>query len=281
MDSICGAMTMNSKEEKDKTALVSFYTKQKSLQKGLADELGFINHIQWGKKWRLRTGRGKSFYYRSFLFLSLAAIVAESWEVKKIIQFENGILASAIPPSPAWRMTRHAHPLVHLEMAKLFHELFGGNWSVTNPFLLKTKRECYLAAVKSIGQELADKAIKRTETCWFLYSNRTTAGEKKPSVPCGVCIPCIVRRTAFSKDKQTWDLTKDTNKNDDKIGIYFRSYYGFVEQILGTKNSPYEFYRILPSVGRQLIGVTPEMTLINLHALFYKFAEEFMDTYQV
>ncbi len=166
-------------------------------------------------------------------------------------------------------------------MAELLDELFGGNWNVNNPFQLKTKRECYLSAVRSIGQMHADKVIKQTETCWFLYSNRVIGDKKKPSVPCGICIPCIIRRTAFSLDKQTWDLTKDHFKNHDKAGINFRSYYGFAEQILRTKNSPYEFYRILPPTGRDLIEVSPELTLKNIHALFYKFAEEFMETYQV
>ena len=280
MDSTCGAMTIKTPDAKEKTALVSFYTRQKTLQQSLVNSMGFTTHIQWGKEWDLRTGRGKSFYYRSLLFLSLAAIVAESWGAKKIIQFENGVLASAIPPSPAWRMTKHAHPELHLKMAGLLQELFGGDWNVTNPFLLKTKKECYLDAAESVGEKQAEQAIKQTETCWFLYSNRVAGGKKKPNTPCGICIPCIVRQTAFSKDKPTWDLTKDANKNNDRIGINFRSYYGFVEQILKTENSPHEFYRILPSPGRQLIGVTPELTLTNLHSLFCKFAKEFMDTYQ-
>jgi hypothetical protein len=51
------------------TQLCSFYTRQKLLQRQIAADLGFLSPTQWQQKGR--AGRGRSFYYRSLLFLSL------------------------------------------------------------------------------------------------------------------------------------------------------------------------------------------------------------------
>lgn len=92
LDSTCGAYSL--RDERARTQLVSFYTGQKSLQLELATAIGFSKPVQWSRKWTGDLGRGHSFRYRSFLFLALAAVVANSWKARRILQFENGILAS-------------------------------------------------------------------------------------------------------------------------------------------------------------------------------------------
>src|SRR5262249_16630154 len=74
MDSTCGLATI--KAQTAETQLVSFYTRQKSLQKTIASELGYSQLNQWRMKWDKEAGPGHSFFYRSFLFLSLGAAIA-------------------------------------------------------------------------------------------------------------------------------------------------------------------------------------------------------------
>src|SRR4030088_1269088 len=100
LDSACGAISL--RKERDSTQLVSYYTGQKSLQADLARQIGFASPVQWSLQWNKTAGRGHSYFYRSFLFLALAAATAETWHVRRIFQFENGVLATAIPPSPAF-----------------------------------------------------------------------------------------------------------------------------------------------------------------------------------
>lgn len=279
VDSTCGAATLST--EPAMTQLVSFYTRQKSLQKTIASELGYTEPSQWRMIWAREPGRGRSFFYRSFLFLSLAAVIAESWGTREILQFENGVLAMAIPPASSWMMTKHAHPLLHKSAVSLFSTLFGGDWQVLNPFLLLTKRGCVQQAIESIGESKTTKLLKTTETCWYHWSNRIIGGDRKvPSVPCGVCIPCIVRRTAISDEVYAYDLCQDDIRNDPKKGSAFRSYFGFLDRVIQA-GSLAEFYNVLPAAGRNLIHSDLSLSLTALHQLFLDFAREFMHTYHL
>lgn len=277
MDSTCGLATIQ--RAASRTCPVSFYTRQKSLQGQIATELKFAQPVQWSRVWNPEMGRSHSFYYRSFLFLCLAAAVAESWKARTVLQFENGVLASAIPPAPSWMMTKHAHPLLHQLASELFSQLFGGKWQIKNPFVLKTKRDCFNEAAAAIGKARATEALKKTETCWFHYSNRVVGGNKRPGIACGVCIPCIVRRTGLQDDEYEWDLREERWQNDPKLGRAFRSYFGFLQEVAKTKGSAAKFYLLLPAAGRNLVDPGGAVALADLHALFLKFSDEFMKTY--
>ena len=179
-----------------RTQLVSHYSRQKSAQLRIAEA------IPYGSPTQARVeglkGRGRGFLHRSFYFLCLGAAVASTYGARRVVQYENGVLAAAIPPAPAYFMTRHAHPFVHRAAERLFGAVLGGDWTVENPFLEFTKRECYQAMAAGIGLERAAQVAGMTESCWYTHSNQYLAGHKKPNgKPCGVCIPCIVRRTAI------------------------------------------------------------------------------------
>ena len=63
-------------------------------------------------------------------------------------------------------------------------------------------------------------------------------------------------------------------------GIAFRSYYGFLKSVRNTKDSPSDFYRIIPAAGKILIS----QKFVNkeeLQELFLTFGEEFFRTYQI
>lgn len=277
LDSACGAALLL--QEVPATRLVSFFTRQKSLQHSLAVELGHVPPIQWRKNYIPESGKGRSFYYRALQFLALAAVSAESWGARIIYQFENGILATAIPPTPAFFMTRHAHPEVHRCAESLFSSLFGGTWQIRNPLLTLTKRAAVEKAISILGGEQASRVLGRTETCWYLVANRYPGGRKPPGLACGVCIPCIVRHTALPDEQTKENLADDQVRNNPRAGQAFRSYYGFLRDVLGTSDSPAAFYRLLPASGRTLVSANYGLTLADLHILFVRFAQEFMAAY--
>jgi len=275
LDSTCGAATLRNAVAD--TQLVSYYSNQKALQSSLATELGFNLPTQWHFTWD--GGRARNFYLRSFFFLALAGVVAESWNTRTIYQFENGVLATAIPPSPSWMMTKHAHPLLHSTMSDLFGALFGGEWKVVNPFQCLTKRECVREAIRNDKSKKILEQLIRTETCWFLHSPQLYGAEKSPSTPCGTCVPCLLRLTALSGEPREYDLRKVTIKKDQKKGAAFRAYYAFLTKVLETKRSMAKFYMVLPAAGRDLAEKYYGISLGDLHRLFTTFAMEFMQTF--
>lgn len=239
--------------------------------------------MQWRMDWAKKPGKGHSFFYRSVLFLVLAAVVAESWDTHTILQFENGILATAIPPAASWMMTKHAHPEVHQQAVELFSALFGGQWTIENPFLLKTKRGCVQEASRLFGQKELAPLLRDTETCWYHWSNRVPGskkGEKKPKKPCGTCIPCILRQTAIPNEEYTYNLLNEDVRNHEKKGIAFRNYYGFLKDVYQAHTST-EFYGRLTPAGKRLVSLNSSITLENLYELYSTFAQEFMETFDL
>jgi 7-cyano-7-deazaguanine synthase in queuosine biosynthesis len=276
LDSTCGALLLH--RRRNATMLTSYYTGQKSLQIQLAHDIGFDAPVQWSLRWNKAAGRGHSYFYRSFLFLAFGAVVAESWGAKRILQFENGILASAVPPAASFAMTHHAHPRLHACCSRLFSLLFGGKWTVENPFSGYTKHRCVQEAIR-VKNSNVRKILGSTQTCWFYRSNRIPGALKEPNIACGICIPCVVRRTAVPDETYAYDLHRDKIKNDRILGLAFRSYYGFLSRICECDNER-QFYAQLPAAGRELIG-TGAISLHDLYGLFHQFATEFMKVYRV
>ena len=277
MDSTCGAATC--RDEAERTQLVGFYTRQMTLQEELAQTLGFKRLAQCRMQWKGKPGLTHSFYYRSFFFLCLAAAIAESWEARRILQFENGVLATAVPPAPSWRMTKHAHPLLHQYATDLFGSLFGGRWQIVNPFLHLTKRQCLDAAANSYGKTELYKIIAKTQTCWYYTSNRIVGALKTPNKACGACIPCIVRHTALPKEPTVFDLDQDKIRNKAVLGRAFRSYFGVLDEVLRAKDLD-SFYEVLPAPGRMVVDSNLGISLAQMHELFHTFAKEFMRSYR-
>ena len=275
-DSTCGVGSMAAPT---KVRCVSFYTGQKSLQTELANSLGMGPPLQWTWAKQPSRGRGTSYYYRSFLFLCLAAAVAESYACREVIQFENGVLAFGVPPDPSFRMTRHAHPELHRLLSSLFGELWGGEWKITNPLLFLTKRDARKRLADSIGIKKSREILLTTETCWALRSPKGVGGKKDPGTACGACVPCLVRRTALSEGVFQWDLMKDSTKNHPTQGAAFRAYYGFLQRASHTKKTPGGFFRLLDGAARDLVRPGEAIDLRSLQELYLRFGNEFAETY--
>ncbi len=125
---------------------------------------------------------------RSFFFLAAAVAAAEALGLREIFLFENGIIARNIPLSPARigsLSTRTTHPRFVQAFSNLANGLFGGTWTIANPFLSRTKGEI---VAQVLAPELSPGDLRATVSCW-------QAG--RAARPCGGCVPCILRRLAF------------------------------------------------------------------------------------
>jgi 7-cyano-7-deazaguanine synthase in queuosine biosynthesis len=279
LDSTAGIAT--ARADATRIQLVSHYSKQKSAQLAIASAIGYGPPTQARIGRRGLSSRGRSYLYRSFYFLCLGAAVASSYKIAKITQFENGVLAAAIPPAPPYFMTRHAHPIVHQHAKTLFGEIFGTTWEIDNPFLSLTKRECVVQMRKILGGKLFAELIPKTETCWYVNSYQLRANRKKKNgVPCGVCIPCIIRRTALGTPEGHYDLNKSTVRADTMLAREFHAYSEFVSWIWKNRNKPNRLWLELPDYVRQISEGSPAIfTRDDLTGLLVRFAKEFRATF--
>ena len=265
------------------TQLCSFFTRQGSLQAEIAAKLAFPPPTQW--RMQGAAGRGRSFFYRSFLFLVLAAVTAESFGAREIIQFENGILASAIPPVPSLAMTKHAHPRLHRLLQHLLQSLTHDEWKIRNPLWEKTKRQAVLAMRAKLGAKKANAMVSVSQSCWNLASPRVFGvrtfdrQKKRANEQCGVCIPCIIRRTAVPQEKFAFDLNRAPVRDHPKLGAHFLEYTEFVLGIRAARTQP-DLRHILPAEALELID-DDSIELNSLETLLRVFADEFVKTFDL
>jgi 7-cyano-7-deazaguanine synthase in queuosine biosynthesis len=273
---------------KEQIQLVGYRSTQGQLQRKLATELGYQPPTQW----KLKGHKGKEGMdlIRALMFLTLGAAVAETFGASTVYQYENGFLAAAIPPSGNFIPTRHAHPELHLRLERLFKAVFGRPITIKNPFGLLTKREVVGKFVGAAGKDLADSVLGQTETCWRLSQPHVGGETKKPWVPCGVCTPCIVRRTARPEEakKGAWkgwkgyayDLNKPKVRSHAKLGLTFRAFLELIEIALTAKNDSDLIEELAPE-ARALIGGTVGRTSKETADLLRKFATEFCQTFEI
>lgn len=265
------------------TQLCSFYTRQKALQADLAAKLGFDPPTQW--RLQSSAGPGRSFFYRSFFFLALAAATAETWKAREIIQFENGILASAIPPVPSLLMTKHAHPRTQSLFAQVLGRTLGGDWRVINPMWQKTKREAVELLNRHVGSQRAASVIALTQSCWNLSAPRVFGVRevgrfhKRVNQQCGICVPCIIRHVALPTETYAFDLKQSAIRNHAKLSIHFLEYLEFLSDVRRTRSAA-ELRTILPAEALELIddGWTD---LAAIERLLRGFADEFFETFEI
>jgi 7-cyano-7-deazaguanine synthase in queuosine biosynthesis len=268
-------------------ALASFYG-SKAKQTLLASEFEFKQHVQMGCTWANGRRRiGGQFQYRSFLFLALGAMVARSYRASTLLQFENGPLAIAMPPAATYRMTRHAHPMLHTLASELFYSLFGEPLSVQNPFLSLTKREAAAAMKAHLGTKRFEKTILGTETCWNLASRQVLGAISKPvGQPCGLCIPCVVRRTALPKRDVAYavDLTskEDPHFADADARIHVDAYLAWAHKLTASTYRPERFAFEAPQIVREAVAHSDgKLTMNAIFEIERRFAHELIQTFPV
>jgi len=195
LDSFAGAVN-DLVANKKKLFLVGHYSSNKviSVQKELAGEL------------RTR-GLSKQFFYapvkirninsdeieeftqrtRSFIFASLAVVVAQLHNKDKITFYENGVVSLNLPLGQdilGARSTRTTHPQTIRGFEKIFSTLLNKTITIEHPFQWMTKKEVTALLEKNGYADL----IGKTNSC---TKQRVRA---KGKTHCGVCSQCIDRR---------------------------------------------------------------------------------------
>jgi len=265
LDSMCAAFKFL--KEKKPLILVSHNTlanhavegAQKNIHKVLQDH--FSTTIPF---FSIRIfGRNKEPYYfpsdtdrensqrtRSFLFLTLGALIARRNNLSRVLfMAENGQFAIHLPLTPA-RIgpfsTHTADPEFLNKVENIFKVLLNNDtFQIFNPFLYKTKAE-----VISVLSDEISKYIPLSISCWKASRNVTKHH-------CGECIPCISRRIAcefngykideFVKDIFSSDLSSLSDEDIGKTNLV-----DYLEFILKFKD-------IRPIKIAELYGDFPEL----------------------
>ncbi len=196
LDSFGGAVKEIA-DGKRKIALVSHQptTKVGAPQRKLVDSLNkHLNgtapapfHVQIELNKGKALGREYTQRTRSFVYASLAAVVARMLGKDRIRFYENGIVSFNVPlsmQSLGARASRTTHPQTLAGFGRLFSAVFGRAFAVDNPFLWKTKTDI----VKELKAGGFGKLCAATISCahtWERTSQHTH---------CGTCSQCVDRR---------------------------------------------------------------------------------------
>ncbi|PBB52964.1 MULTISPECIES: 7-cyano-7-deazaguanine synthase [Mesorhizobium] len=286
MDSTCGLASLVA-DVKD-IRLASFYTLNSKIQRSLADKLGFESPSRMRAVWKDRSERrgNGALSYRSFLFLTFGAIVAKSFQAGQLLQFENGVMARAVPPAASYFTTRHAHPKTH----RLFNELLAAadiDVKVENPFMSMTKGQEVEACRTKLSSK-TDDLLKQTDSCWYFHYQRVPVRygpgtiSKEPRRHCGICVPCLVRRAAFGDGNYVFDPMRPpkaaTGAQSDQRNFTYNldALRGFSHIALDTTNGP-EFRRALSRNGIDVDQETGSWS--DLQQLYSRFAREFLSRF--
>ncbi|HVI44505.1 MAG TPA: hypothetical protein VM802_06535 [Chitinophaga sp.] len=279
MDSTCGIATYPNQFSRY-TKFVSYYTRQQKIQRDILQSLGYntADMIQLKSKLVYTQQRrlNHHFSYRAFMFLAMGSVFARSFGAKTIYQFENGVLANAVPPYASISMTKHAHPITHKYYIAFIESLFGEKgYTIINPFLYKTKREMAELAGKEFKADFGE-ILTRTETCWYIYSNFSLTGKaKEPNRACGICIPCLIRRTADENYDFQFDISSKKILANDSVAFIFRSYEAFVKKMLTCKDEMHFYMDFLDGTARESLQLTDQLDLKELYLLYKRFSKEF------
>lgn len=148
-------------------------------------------HIQIELNKGKSLGREHTQRTRSFVYSSLAAVVARMLGRDRIRFYENGIVSFNLPlslQSVGARASRTTHPQSLAGFAKLFSKVFDTSFTIENPFLWKTKTDV-LTELKAGG---FGRLCAATISCAHTWE-RTTQ-----HTHCGTCSQCIDRRLVAS-----------------------------------------------------------------------------------
>ncbi len=135
---------------------------------------------------------------RSLLFIGLALLTAEPKDVNIIVP-ENGTVSLNYPLSPSRRSscsTRTTHPTFLMYVEQIFGEL-GIKTKIENPYKFRTKGEM----VKSCSNKvLLEKILTQSNSCG---KRGHRAHWDASGTHCGICMPCIYRRSALINGDKT------------------------------------------------------------------------------
>lgn len=156
----------------------------------IAFRVSGFNRAQNGFPFPSDSAREETQRTRSFLFLSLASLVARRSGIQEVVMIaENGQMAIHLPLTAARISafsTHTAHPEFVAAMGPMMSTLLGYSIEITNPFLYMTKAEVVAEVVAHHSSQL-----EHAVSCW--KASRVGGNYNH----CGFCIPCLVRRIAI------------------------------------------------------------------------------------
>jgi hypothetical protein len=215
-------VTKISKRQKDLVSLLSDRAKDKKKRPFHVPVL--VNKDKdLGKEYTQRS--------RSFLYASIASVVANLFGLDRIRFYENGVVSLNMPICAqvlGGRATRTTHPQVLRGFEQLFTALYERQFQVQNPFMWKTKTDV-MAGIKAAGHaDLCKYAVSCTHT-WEMTKLHTH---------CGRCSQCIDRRLAGLAAGLTdaEDPEEMYKANVLKEGRDEPQYQTMIERMVGTAN---------------------------------------------
>lgn len=154
---------------------------------------------------------------RSLLFLALGLAVASVEPPLPMWIPENGFTSLNPPLAPERRgslSTRSTHPTFLLHLRQILRDI-GAYSNFWNPFDGFTKGEQFASIARRIGNANASRLLSMTHSC--SHVRWANSFGRSPTMHCGVCLGCAVRRAAFVKadlDDQTSYLIEDLSNSE-------------------------------------------------------------------
>ncbi|MFO0804404.1 MAG: winged helix-turn-helix domain-containing protein [Gemmataceae bacterium] len=232
----------------------------------------FAATVNKGKK----HNRGFTQRSRSFLFASLATVMARMFHLDRIRFYENGVTSLNLPISPQMiggRASRTTHPQTLWRISRLFSLLFETPFTVENPFQWHTKPEI----LKRLGSLGHSDLCAGTSSC----VNTWQRTEQHPH--CGLCSQCVDRRVSVLAATIPTDHDPESRyESDVMIGERTGADLLFVERYVGSAyelerfSSVREFAAKFGEIAHVLpyTGMSADRAAQAIHDLYRRHATE-------
>jgi 7-cyano-7-deazaguanine synthase in queuosine biosynthesis len=152
---------------------------------------------------------------RSFLFIALGTLVANSLGISELRLPENGLISLNVPLNEL-RLGSNSTRTTHPHFLALLQEALasvGTNLTLHNPYQFKTKGEML---AECCSQDGLLEAAAQTMSCSHPTSTRWSKHGAPALEHCGRCTPCLIRRGAFAhafgKDPTKYAMQELTTK---------------------------------------------------------------------
>lgn len=212
---------------------------------------------------------------RSFLYASIAATVAQAYELSRIRFYENGVVSLNLPLSPqvvGAKATRTTHPRVIKGFARILSLVAERDFKVENPYIWKTKSDVVKHIVDSGCGEMIKYATSCTHT-WELTKLKTH---------CGTCSQCIDRRFAVlgagarahdPGEAYGVDLLLDA-RSEGESRTMLAAYVETASEV--TKLSAMDFFGRYGEVGRVVnhLPGTPDMAALQMYEMYQRHSKQ-------
>lgn len=221
-------------------------------------------------------------FLRSFMFLSVAAVVAIEAHIHKLFIFENGPVALNLMFSEGRLNTRTAHPRFIACYQLLIEKLFKVKLEIKNPFLVETKGE----VVGRFSAPDRRGMIRLTNSCWNAFAVPLRAkrmgkpGYKKYHHD-GDCLPCIIRRGSIIHAKLNTsdapylvDVFSEYPTFRMPVQVMIADYLRFCANIIRMGDA--EFMLEHPDVSVCAPGVDPK----SLISMYRRHAAEMLESFR-